>query len=390
MIVGEVDLGGEGQAASQSLGLLKNKDQFLPLDKHIRSLAVIGPLADSMEATEGSWMVFGHTPAAVTVLAGMRARLPEAKVAYAPGPEIRRDIASFFDDMLPGDNKKPAQTPEQAEAAFQTAVDTARNADVIVMVLGEEANMAGEAASRASLDLPGRQEELLKAVVALGKPVALVLLNGRPLSIGWAAENVPAILEAWEPGSEGGHAIADILFGDANPGGKLPVTFPRKAGHAPLYYARDLSHQPEGSPMYRSRYWDGPTTPLYPFGFGLSYTTFSITNLKVAAPQVKLGSSVTVTADVTNTGTRVGDEVVQLYIHQKAGSDSRPMRELKGFERLTLQPGEKKTVSFILGPAELGYWSTNAGKWIQETEAFDVWVGADSTATLHTEFAVVR
>jgi beta-glucosidase len=197
-------------------------------------------------------------------------------------------------------------------------------------------------------------------------------------------------LEAWEPGSEGGPAIADILFGDANPGGKLPVTFPRKAGHAPLYYARDLSHQPEGSPMYRSRYWDGPTTPLYPFGFGLSYTTFSITNLKVAAPQVKLGSSVTVTADVTNTGTRVGDEVVQLYIHQKAGSDSRPMRELKGFERLTLQPGEKKTVSFILGPAELGYWSTNAGKWIQETEAFDVWVGADSTATLHTEFAVVR
>ena len=142
--------------------------------------------------------------------------------------------------------------------------------------------------------------------------------------------------------------------------------------------------------MYRSRYWDGPTTPLYPFGFGLSYTTFSITNLKVAAPQAKLGSSVTVTADVTNTGTRVGDEVVQLYIHQKAGSDSRPIRELKGFERLTLKPGETKTVSFILGPAELGYWSTNAGKWIQETEAFDVWVGADSTATLHTEFAVVR
>jgi beta-glucosidase len=377
-------------AAQRSMVLLRNEGQLLPLAKDLKNVAVIGPLADSMEATEGSWMVFGHTPAAVTVLAGMRARLPEAKVAYAPGPEIRRDIASFFDDMLPGDNKKPAQTPEQAEAAFQTAVDTARNADVIVMVLGEEANMAGEAASRASLDLPGRQEELLKAVVALGKPVALVLLNGRPLSIGWAAENVPAILEAWEPGSEGGHAIADILFGDANPGGKLPVTFPRKAGHAPLYYARDLSHQPEGSPMYRSRYWDGPTTPLYPFGFGLSYTTFSITNLKVAAPQVKLGSSVTVTADVTNTGTRVGDEVVQLYIHQKAGSDSRPMRELKGFERLTLQPGEKKTVSFILGPAELGYWSTNAGKWIQETEAFDVWVGADSTATLHTEFAVVR
>ena len=162
---------------------------------------------------------------------------------YAPGPEIRRDIVSFFDDMMPGANKKPVQTPEQAEAAFQTAVATARGADVIVMVLGEKADMAGEAASRASLDLPGRQEELLKAVVALGKPVVLVLLNGRPLSISWAAENVPAILEAWEPGSEGGHAIADILFGDVNPGGKLPVTFPRKASHAPLYYARNLTHR---------------------------------------------------------------------------------------------------------------------------------------------------
>jgi beta-glucosidase len=230
---------------------------------------------------------------------------------------------------------------------------------------------------------------LLKAVVALGKPVVLVLLNGRPLSITWAAENVPAILEAWEPGSEGGNAIADILFGDANPGGKLPVTFPRKGSHAPTYYARNLSHMPEGSLMYRSRYWDGPTTPLYPFGFGLSYTTFSITDLKVSAPQVKVGSSVTVTADVTNTGPVVGDEVVQLYIHQKAGSDSRPLRELKGFERVTLKPGETRTVAFPLGPAELGYWSTNAGRWVQEAEAFDIWVGADSLATLHTDLEVI-
>jgi beta-glucosidase len=376
-------------AAQRSMVLLRNEGRLLPLSNSLKNVAVIGPVADSMEATEGSWMVFGHTPAAVTVIEGMRARLSGAKVAYAPGPEIRRDIASFFDDMLPGVNQKPGQTPEQAEAAFQTAVDTARNADLVVLVLGEEANMAGEAASRASLNLPGRQEELLKAVVALGKPVVLVLLNGRPLSIVWAAENVPAILEAWEPGSEGGNAVADILFGVANPGGKLPVTFPRKAGHAPLYYARDLTHSPEDGPMYRSRYWDGPTTPLYPFGFGLSYTTFSITNLKVTEPQVKLGNSVAVTADVTNTGMLAGDEVVQLYIHQKAGSDSRPRRELKGFERLTLQPGETKTVTFQLGPAELGYWSTNAGKWLQEAEAFDVWVGADSTATLCAEFAVV-
>ena len=375
--------------AQRSMVLLRNEGGLLPLAKTLQRVAVIGPLANSQEATEGSWMVFGHTPAAVTILEGIRLKLPGASVDYAPGPFIRRDITSFFDDMMPG-NKVPEQTPEQAEVAFQAALATARSAELVVMVLGENADMAGEAASRASFDLPGRQQELLEAVVALGKPVVLVLLNGRPLSIGWAAENVPAILEAWEPGTEGGNAIADILFGDANPGGKLPVTFPRKASHAPLYYARNLTHMPEGSPMYRSRYWDGPVTPLYPFGFGLSYTTFSIDNLNVSASQVKLGSSLTVTADVTNTGPLAGDEVVQLYIHQQAGTDSRPMRQLKGFERLTLAPGETRTVTFHLGPAELGYWSTNAGRWVQDAEAFDIWVGTDSLATLHAEFTVVR
>jgi beta-glucosidase len=375
-------------AAQRSMVLLRNEGGLLPLKKDLKNVAVIGPLADSKEATEGSWMVFEHKPAAVTVLEGIRSKLPGAKVEYAPGPKIRRDIIAEFDDMIPG-AKKVVQTPEQAEIAFQTAMDTARKADLIIMVLGENADMAGEAASRASLDLPGRQEGLLKAVVALGKPVVLVLLNGRPLSIGWAAENVPAILEAWEPGSEGGNAIADILFGDVNPGGKLPVTFPRKGSHEPFYYARNLTHSPEDSPKYRSRYWDGPTTPLYPFGFGLSYTTFSITNLKVSAPQVKVGKTVTLTADVTNTGSVAGDEVVQLYIHQKAGSDSRPLRELKGFERVTLKPGETKTVTFTLGPAELSHWSTNAGKRVQDAEAFDIWVGSDSTATLHADLKVV-
>jgi beta-glucosidase len=376
-------------AALRSMVLLRNEGPLLPLAKSLRNVAVIGPLADSKEATEGSWLVFGHTPAAVTVLEGIRARLPGARVTYAPGPEIRRDIASWFEAMNPGEPKEVPQTPEEAEAAFQAAVATARDAEVVVMVLGENADMAGEAASRASLDLPGRQEELLKAVVALGQPVVLVLLNGRPLSIGWAAEHVPAILEAWEPGSEGGHAIADILFGDANPGGKLPVTFPRQGSHEPLYYARNLTHSPEDSPNYDPRYWDGLPAPLYPFGFGLSYTTFSITNLKVSSPQVEAGRSVAVTADVTNTGPVVGDEVVQLYIHQRAGSDSRPRRELKGFARVTLQPGETRTVTFHLGPAELGYWSTNAGQWIQDAATFDLWVGADSLATLHAELEVV-
>ncbi len=378
------------RAAQRSMVLLRNEGGLLPLSKDLKRVAVIGPLADSREATEGPWMVFGHTPSAVTVLEGIRAKLPDAEVAYAPGPEIRRDIPSWFESLLPSEARKPAQTPEQAEAAFQEAVATARQADVVVMVLGENADMSGEAASRASLDLPGRQEELLKAVVALGKPVVLVLLNGRPLSICWAAENVPAILEAWQPGSEGGHAVADILFGDVNPGGKLPVTFPRQGSHAPLYYARNLTHSPEGHPMYSPRYWDGLPTPLYPFGFGQSYTTFAITDLRVARSQIKVGDTVSVTVNVTNTGSVAGDEVVQLYIHQKAGSDSRPMRELKGFKRVTLRPGETQTVAFMLGPAELGHWSTNAGKWVQDAADFDIWVGADSLATLHADLAVVR
>ena len=376
-------------ATQRSMVLLRNEGGLLPLSKDLKNVAVIGPLADSMEATEGSWMVFGHQPAAVTVLQGIRAKLPEAKITYAPGPEIRKDFPSSFDEMNQ-EEQKPIQSPAAAEAAFQTAVETARDADLVIMVLGENANMAGEYASRGSLDLPGRQEELLEAISALGKPVVLVLLNGRPLSINWAAEHVPAILEAWEPGTEGGHAVADILFGDVNPGGKLPVCFPRSGGHAPLYYARTLSHQPEDHPQYRSRYWDSPTTPLYPFGFGLSYTSFEIGNLKPSESQIKIGQSVAITADVTNAGKVAGDEVVQLYIHQKWGRDSRPMRELKGFERLTLQPGETKTVTFRLGPDELRYWSTTAGQWIQEAAAFDIWVGADSLATLHADVEVVE
>jgi beta-glucosidase len=221
----------------------------------------------------------------------------------------------------------------------------------------------------------------------------LVLLNGRPLSINWAAENVPAILEAWEPGTEGGHAVADVLFGDVNPGGKLPVTFPRSAAHAPLYYARTLTHQPEGRKLMGSevpsRYWDGLMTPLYPFGYGLSYTTFEFSNLKPSAPQVKAGGKVEVSVDVANTGSVAGDEVVQLYVHQKAGSDSRPRRELKGFRRVSLKPGEKQTVAFTLGPDELRYWSTSQRKWVQDAEAFDLWVGGDSNATLHAELTVV-
>jgi beta-glucosidase len=373
------------RTAQRSMVLLRNEGGLLPLNKNLKNVAVIGPLADSKEATEGSWMVFGHQPAAVTVLQGIRAKLKDATVHYAPGPDIYRIYPSQFEDMGI-DPKKPEQTPDEAEKAFKVAVETAKSADLVIMVLGEKDNMAGEFACRSSLDLPGRQKELLKAVNALGKPVVLVLLNGRPLSINWAAENVPAILEAWEPGTEGGNAVADVLFGDVNPGGKLPVCFPRNAGQAPLYYARTLSHLPEDHPQYKSRYWDSLTTPLYPFGYGLSYTSFSFGNLKLSKSQVKIGQSFEVSVDVTNTGKVTGDEVAQLYIHQKWGTDSRPLRELKGFERITLKPGEKKTVTFQLGPDELRYWSTNTRQWIQDAADFDLWVGADSQAALHADF----
>ena len=379
-------------AAQRTMVLLRNEGRTLPLAASLRNVAVIGPLADSKTATEGSWMVFGHVPAAVTVLQGLKAKLPGATITCEPGPEIRRLYPSFFEAFTPGPKKAP-QTPAESDAAFQKAVDAAKGADVVIAVMGELDNMSGEAASRASLDLPGRQEELLKAVVALGKPVVLVLLNGRPLSINWAAEHVSAILEAWEPGTEGGHAVADVLFGDVNPGGKLPATFPRSGAQEPLYYARNMTHMPEGARMMGaetpSRYWDGPTTPLYPFGYGLSYTSFSFSNLKPAAPQVKAGQKVEVSVDVTNTGSVAGDEVVQLYVHQKAGSDSRPRRELKGFRRVTLKPGEKQTVTFSLGPDELRYWSTSRREWVQDTEAFDLWAGGDSNAALHADLTVV-
>jgi beta-glucosidase len=295
----------------------------------------------------------------------------------------------LFEQFVPALKKTPL-APEAAETAFQQAVATAREAEVVVMVLGETAYMSGEAASRSSLDLPGRQQELLEAVMALGKKVVLVLVAGRPLGITWAAEHVPAILESWQPGSEGGHAVADVLFGDENPGGKLPVTFPRKAAHAPLYYARTLTHQPEGSPRYQPRYWDGTEAPLYPFGYGLSYTTFAYANVAVSAPKVAPGQAASVSVEVTNGGAVAGDEVVQLYAHQRTGSDSRPRRELKGFERVTLAPGETKKVSFRLGPDELRYWSTSLRRYVQEPATFDVWVGGDSTATAHAELEVTR
>ena len=255
--------------------------------------------------------------------------------------------------------------------------------------MGESGTMISELSSRATLDLPGIQEQMLEAVVATGKPVVLVLINGRPLDIRWANEHVPAILETWYSGSEGGNAIADVLSGRVNPGGKLPVSWPRVSGQEPLYYNHNLTHLPEGSADFTSRYWDISSKPLYPFGYGLSYSTFKFSNLRLVSSKIDTGGSTEAGVDVTNTSDIQGDEVVEIYIHQRAGSASRPVRELKGFRRVTLAPHETQTLKFALGPDELRFWSAETRSWVVEPGMFDVWAGDDSTASLHAEFELI-
>ena len=216
----------------------------------------------------------------------------------------------------------------------------------------------------------------------------LVLLNDRPLDIRWAAEHVPAILEAWYPGTEGGNAVADVLFGDVNPGGKLPVSWPQVAGQEPLYYNHNRTHDPDDAPDFKSRYWDLTSKPLYPFGYGLSYASFRFSNLRLSKSQIKAGETTQVSVDVTNTSQVPGDVVAQVYIHQRAGSASRPVRELKGFRRVTLAAGQTQTLTFPLRLEELSFWSPQAKKWGVEAPTLDVWVGGDSTATLHSESEV--
>lgn len=379
-------------AAQRSAVLLRNEGNLLPFtrgDPKVSSIAVIGPLGDSKRDMRGPWTLADDRRTSVSVLEGIREKVgPGVKVDYAQGVAIDRVYPSIF--ALFGGPRPAAWSDTQRREEFEKAMALAGASDLVVLALGEHEEMSGEAASHSTIELPGRQRELFEAVMALGKPAVLVLINGRPLDISWAVNRVPAILEAWHPGSEGGNAIADLLYGDATPGGKLPVTWPRSSGQIPIYYAHHLTQQPETAKEFTSRYWDLPTAPLFPFGYGLSYTTFAYSNLRVSKAAARLGESVEVSVDVENTGRRAGEEVAQLYIHQRAGSASRPVRELKGFERLALAPGEKKTVRFTLGKAELTYWSSAVKGWVQEPALFDVWTGGDSKATLTTTFRVVN
>ena len=375
-------------AAERSAVLLRNEGGLLPLRASTyKKIAVIGLLADSKTDITGSWTFANDVNESVTVVTGLREQLGGGtEVAYAQGVQIVRKFPSPFGALL----KEKPQAPwngEQAQQELAKAVQAGQQSDLVVIVLGESQDMSGEMASRSSLDLPGRQQQLLEAVVATGKPVILVLLNGRPLNLAWAAEHVPAILDAWYPGTQGGNAIANLLFGKAVPGGKLPFTWPRNVGQVPLFYAQNLTHAPANR---GKRYWNEESTPLFPFGFGLSYAKFEFSNLQVAQSEIHKGEGTEVAVDVENTSDSIGDEVVQLYIHQQYGTSSRPIRELKGFRRVSLAPHQKKTVRLVLTKDDLTYWSSATKSWIRDASTFDVWAGGNSTATLHGTFAVTQ
>jgi beta-glucosidase len=371
-------------AAQRSAVLLRNEDGLLPLTSP-GAIAVIGPLADSRRDTLGPWVFDFDLDETVTVLEGIRHRAGAAvEVGYAPGIcPAHRTFPSMF-DMFGGN--APADPPGFDDAAeLARAVSLARSSDVAVVVLGEWQNMAGEGASRSSLELPGGQLALLQAIVATGTPVVLLVMNGRPLDLRWAAENVPAILDIWHPGTQGGTAVADLLFGDVAPGGKLPFSWPRTVGQVPLIYSHTVSHDPDHQGR---RYWDEASTPLFPFGHGLSYGRFEYRDLTLDRDRIHVGEAVTVSVTVTNIGEHAGDEVAQLYIHQRHGSASRPVRELKGFQRVTLAVGESRTLTFPLGPGELRYWNAAARDWVIDNTTIDVFAGGDSTAQLITSFTV--
>jgi beta-glucosidase len=372
-------------AAQRTAVLLRNEGGLLPLKRSIASVAVVGPLADSKQDTMGSWSLAGNIGQTVTILEGLRKKLgPAVTINYAKGVEIERGQPSIFDEQF-SSPKPTLKTQAERDAEFQHALEAVKKSDMSVLVMGETQDMSGERASRSTLTLPGKQEELLEAAVATGKPIVLVLLNGRPLNITWASQHVPAILDAWYPGTEGGDAVANLLMGDANPGGKLPVTWPRSVGQVPIYYAQNLTQIPDD---VAGRYWDGSSAPLYPFGYGLSYSSFKLAGLKVDSTSMHTDGSLTVTINVENTSAVAGDEVVQLYTHQRSGSMSRPRRELKGFTRLHLGAGEKRAVALTLQAKDLGFWSPQTHQWSVEPGDFDLWVGDDSTAAEHTTVSV--
>ncbi|MGV2900126.1 glycoside hydrolase family 3 N-terminal domain-containing protein [Microbacterium sp. AGC62] len=374
-------------SAEQAIVLLKNAEGALPLEsKSIGRIAVVGELADARRDLLGPWIFAHDTSETVTIVDGLRLALQESEVAYEPGVGLPERVHPSPFDVLDTSIERTAQDYDD-DAAIDRAVALAGESDVVVVVVGQRQNQIGEKASTSTLDLPGRQLEQLQRIHATGTKVVLVVVSGRPLDLRWADEHVPAIVQAWYPGSRAGEAVAAVLLGHVNPAGRLPFTWPRHVGQVPLIYAHNRTFVPDEQDQ---RYFEESNAPLYSFGHGLSYSTFEYANLRVGSPAIKIGDSTVVSVDVSNTGTRDADEVVQLYIHQQYGSASRPVRELKGFRRITLNAGETRRVEFPLTPAELQYWNSETGSYVQDVTTFDVGVGGDSTVALDGNLSVTR
>lgn len=374
------------EAATRSFVLLKNNAQTLPLKKN-STIALVGPLADNKRNMLGTWSVSGDWKESVTILEGIKAAMGNTgSVTYAKGADISSNSFEVArSNALGVEIEKDKRKPEDM---ISEAVNVAAKSDVIVAVVGEAADMSGEASSRSDIGIPESQKALLRALKKTGKPLVIVLLNGRPLTLEWEAANADALLDIWFGGTETGNAVADVLFGDYNPSGKLSMTFPKNVGQIPLYYAhkntgRPFNHEPFAK--FKSNYLDVENEPLYPFGFGLSYTQFSYSDLSLSSNSMRAGEKITATIKVTNSGNYDGEETVQLYIRDLVGSVTRPVKELKSFQKIFFKKGESKTVSFTISNEDLKFYNADL-KWVSEPGEFEVMVGTDSQQTKSKKF----
>lgn len=387
----------ERKLAQESMVLLQNKGDLLPLKKN-QTVAVIGPLANDKASQLGSWAGNGQAKDAVTPLDGIAAKLGNAHVIYAKGvdiPPYESGLAAGVAAPAPPSATGVAGVETEGKpASIDDAVAAANKADTVILFVGELAGMTGEASSRASLKLPGDQMKLIDAVLATHKPVVMALESGRPLNISWAPDRVPAIMQAWYLGVQAGNAIADVLFGDASPSGRLPLSWPRAVGQIPVYYNHKNTGRPSAPDRWHTGYLDLSAQPLYPFGYGLTYTTFKYSNLHVDShvitaetPAGMRSGTIQVTAEIENAGKREGTEVVQLYVHDRVAPTSRPVRELKGFQRVTLAPGEHKTVQFTVNAHDLGSYDPEM-HWVIPSGTYDVWVAPDAVSGIQGRFQV--
>ncbi|TWR25835.1 beta-glucosidase BglX [Mucilaginibacter pallidiroseus] len=366
--------------AEHSFVLLKNDNQVLPLKKANSKIAVVGPLADNKRDMLGTWVIAGEWEKSVSVLEGIKNVVGNSsQITYAKGANITEDTAfmarlNFFGQQMVSIDKR------SSDDLLEEAVKAAKKSDVIVAVVGESQSMSGESSSRADISIPESQQRMLKELAKLGKPLVIVLFNGRPLTLTWENEHASAILDVWAPGTEAGNAVGEVLFGNYNPSGKLTTTFPRSVGQIPLYYNHLNTGRPytDGPAKFKSVYLDISNDPLYPFGYGLSYTKFSYTNLRLSKTKLKGNETLQATVTVTNTGGYAGEEVVQLYIGDPAASIARPVKELKGFQKLNFQPGERKDVTFNITPAQLKFYNSQL-KYDWEAGDFIIQVGTSSS-----------